>query len=338
MTGQDGLHRLAVRELRTSPATSVAQWNGLVAEYDGTFFHRHEWLDATAHGLGMEFKPRIVLADGRPVGVAPLLVRRLGPFSTVNVLPFPYVGPLVPTSLLPPVLSMLAAKERRLRSVCAQQTVMSEAAPGLGKSGGYREIAERTLVVDLRGQTEESLLSRMRAQQRSAIRRAQRAGITLRKATELDVCHVLPAFTARTFAAQGLRMPNPPALYRTLWTRFGHEDDAHFTTAVVDGRPVCVAAAFAHRRYAVGWALARDIADERSSLGAASLYWDMIRWALHHGCTELDLVGAPTEGIAHYKRGLGAQERTYLVLRRDTKAYRAGIGMRAKRPNRRTRG
>jgi hypothetical protein len=52
------------------------------------------------------------------------------------------------------------------------------------------------------------------------------------------------------------------------------------------------------------------------------MMWRTLCWARDRGCREFDLVGAPTEGIANYKRGLGADERWYTVLHHRTRTRR----------------
>ncbi|HEX4700677.1 MAG TPA: GNAT family N-acetyltransferase [Pseudonocardiaceae bacterium] len=304
-----------------APMSSALAWNELVAANAGCFFHTHEWLATMADVLGMDFHPNTVLLDGRPVGVAPALVKRIGPFRTVNWLPFPYVGPLVPAALLPDVLALLAAWERR--SLRSQHVLMST----LPDAFGYQEHRDRTFVVDLAGQTEDSLLRQVEPKRRAKIRRAATSGAVVRPATADEVRDLLPAWSSATFAAQALPAPYPTDGYATVWSRFGDSPDARFSTAVVDGEPVCVQASFAGAPRAVAWMMA-GAGTRASSLALPLLYWDTIIWALGRGCAEFDLVGAPTDGVARYKRDWGAREEHYSVLRRQAVAHKAALRLR----------
>lgn len=305
------------------PDASPSLWNQLTAANGGHFFHSYEWLAVMAGVLGLDFHALTIVADGKPVGAAPMLVKHIGPVRTVNWLPFPYVGPLVPTDLLPDVLPLLTAWERRQRCVRSQQVLMSTVESGFG----YTTQTDRTYVVDLRGQSEESLLRKVESKRRSKVRRAARAGVTIRAATEYEICHLLPKWSAATFAAQGLPSPYPDSAYPAVWSAFAGRPDVRFSTAVQDDQPVCVQASFAGAPTAVAWAMA-SAGTKAASFAQPLLYWDTITWALAQGCAEFDLVGAPTDGVAAYKADWGAREVHYAVLRRQATAHRAALRLR----------
>lgn len=264
--------------------------------------------------LGLDFHGLTVRADGEPVGVAPMLVKRVGPFRTVNWLPFPYVGPLVPRALLPGVLPLLNTWERRNRSVRSQHVFMST----VDQTGTHQD---RTYVVDLRGQTEESLLRHVEPKRRAKVRRAMAKGVVVRPSNRDEIRDLLPAWSRATFAAQGLPAPYPAAGYDTVWARFGDSPDARFSTALLEGEPVCAQVSFAGAPRAVAWVMA-NAGTPMASLAQPLLYWDTIIWALDQGCAEFDLVGAPTDGVARYKRDWGAREVRYSVLRRRSPIHR----------------
>jgi CelD/BcsL family acetyltransferase involved in cellulose biosynthesis len=294
-------------------ATSPAEWDALVADNGGCFFQKYDWLTTMADVLGLDFHGLTAHADGRPVGVAPMLVKGIGPFRTVNWVPFPYVGPLVPHAVLADLLPLLSAWERRRRSVRSQHVLMSTV--------DQESHRDRTFVLDLKGQNEDSLLRRVEPKRRAKIRRATNQGVVVRPATEDDIENLLPAWSEATFAAQGLPAPYPAAGYATVWTKFRDSPDARFSTAVLDGEPVCVQVSFTGAPRAVAWVMA-NAGTPQASLAQPLLYWDTISWALHQGCEEFDLVGAPTDGVARYKRDWGAHEVHYSVLRRQSPIYR----------------
>jgi CelD/BcsL family acetyltransferase involved in cellulose biosynthesis len=295
------------------PTTSPEDWDALVAANGGCWFQRYHWLTTMADVLGLDFHALTVHADGQPVGVAPMLVKRIGPVRTVNWVPFPYVGPLVPRAVLPDLLPLLAAWERRRRTVRSQHVLMS--------TMDHEDDQDRTFVVDLRDQTEDSLLRRVEPKRRAKIRRAATQGVLVRPATPAEIRCFLPAWSTATFAAQGLPAPYPAAGYDTVWTRFKDSPDARFSTALLDGAPVCVQVSFAGAPRAVAWVMA-NAGTPQASLAQPLLYWDTIIWALHQGCAEFDLVGAPTDGVARYKRDWGAREVRYSVLRRQSPIHR----------------
>jgi CelD/BcsL family acetyltransferase involved in cellulose biosynthesis len=267
--------------------------------------------------LGLHFHGLIVVAGDQPVGVAPMMVKRRGPLRSMNWLPFPYVGPLVPAAMLPDLLALLRAWEWRNRAVRSQHVMMST----VDQSPGYAAHRDRTFVIDLQGRNEESLLRCVEPGRRNKIRRAMKRGVTVRPATEGDIQHLLPAWSAATFAAQGLPAPYPAEGYAAVWLRFGNSPDARFSTAWVDGEPVCVQVSFAGAPRAVAWAMA-NAGTAEASLAQPLLYWDTIIWAQRQGSATFDLVGAPTDGIARYKQDWGAREDHYSVLRRQSPIHR----------------
>jgi CelD/BcsL family acetyltransferase involved in cellulose biosynthesis len=300
-------------DITLGPTTSPEDWDVLVAGNGGCFFQRYHWLTTMADVLGLDFHGLTVHAGGRPVGVAPMLVKRVGPVRTVNWVPFPYVGPLVPRAVLPDLLPLLSAWERRRRTLRSQHVLMSTMDQG--------DNQDRTFVVDLRGQNEDSLLRDVEPKRRAKIRRATAQGVVVRPATEEEIRCRIPAWSKATFAAQGLPAPYPAAGYATVWARFKDSPDARFSTAVLDGEPVCVQVSFAGAPRAVAWVMA-NAGTPQASLAQPLLYWDTITWALNRGCAEFDLVGAPTDGVARYKRDWGAREVRYSVLRRQSGIYR----------------
>jgi CelD/BcsL family acetyltransferase involved in cellulose biosynthesis len=303
--------------LTLGSTTSAQEWDALVADNGGCFFQRYRWLTTMADVLGLDFHGLTVSVADRPVGVAPMLVKRLGPARTMNWLPFPYVGPLVPADVLPELLPRLRAWERRNRGVRSQHVLMSTVDQVLC----YTPQRDRTFVVDLRDQDEDSLLRRVEPKRRAKIRRAMTHGVVVRPATEDEIQDLLPAWSRHTFAGQGLPAPYPAAGYAAVWQGFRTSPDARFSTASVDNEPVCAQISFAGAPRAVAWVMA-NAGTAAASLAQPLLYWDTITWALHQGCAEFDLVGAPTDGVARYKRDWGAREEHYSVLRRQSRIHR----------------
>jgi hypothetical protein len=106
--------------------------------------------------------------------MAPLLVKRLGPFCTMNWAPFPYLGPLVPPALLPATLSALRREARRRRAVGHQQSFSYRITDA--PLGGFGRATDRSFVIPLSNRSNEDLLAAMHKNRRQEIRRARRAG------------------------------------------------------------------------------------------------------------------------------------------------------------------
>jgi CelD/BcsL family acetyltransferase involved in cellulose biosynthesis len=312
-----------------APERSAARWDELVAAHGGSFFHRHAFLTTIGAGLGLRVDLRAAVADGRPVGVVPLLVKRLGPVTTVNWVPFPYAGPLVPAGNLAATLAALRQLERRRACVRSQHVLpgLYEGATG-GPDGGslarYTASVDRTFVIPLEGRSDDELLQGMSSRRRASMRRAERNGVIVRTATRREVLDVMPRLSGRTFEQQGLPDPYPASCLRAVWDGLRDNPDVLWQAAEVSGRLVAVQVSLAGAPTGLGWIVGRE-QDQDGSDAFATMLWHTLRWARDRGCTEFDLVGAPTEGIANYKRGLGGVERRYTVFRRQARAHRTAV-------------
>jgi Acetyltransferase (GNAT) domain len=310
-----------VESVSLMAARSEREWDALAARNGGTFFHRHLFLSTMAEGLGLVLDLRVAQVDGVPVGAVPLLYKRLGPVCTANWLPFPYIGPLVPAGLLAPTLDALVGQERRVRCVRAQHVLLSVRDEPFA---GYESSPDRTFVIPVADRCDDDLLAAMNRQRRALVRRAQNDGVRVRAATEQEVCTVLPALFARPFEQQGLPCPYPADSFAVVWRRLGGHPDVLFQTAECDGEVIAVQIALAGGPRALGWVMGRTDG-QRGSDAFASMIWRTAAWARDRGCRDFDLVGAPTEGIARYKQGFGAQEHRYTVLRRQARSHRLAM-------------
>jgi CelD/BcsL family acetyltransferase involved in cellulose biosynthesis len=122
--------------------------------------------------------------------------------------------------------------------------------------------------------------------------------------------------------------------YRTgTWERvfaaLGETPGSAFQAVRLGGRTVGMAAILATARRAFFWQVAIDPL-HRPEHPQELLTWHALRWARDAGLEELDLVGAPNEGIAEYKRRFGAVERPYTVLSRQAAARQAALTMRSR--------
>jgi len=309
------------------PVASPAEWDELAARHGGTFFHRHLFLSTVATGLGLILDLRVAVVRGERAGAVPVLMKRLGPLRTVNWLPFPYIGPLVPAEALAPTLAALARHEWRQRSVRSQHVLLTrrdEAFPG------YATSEDRTFVVPLAGRTDDDLLAGLNPRRRGDVRRAGRLGVHLRAATEHEVTELLPRLSGATFTRQGLPAPYPAPFLRHVWDRLHGHPDVLFQTAAGPDGPVAVQISLAGGT-GLGWIAGRSD-DPVANGGFAAMVLGTLSWARDRGCHEFDLVGAPTEGIAAYKRDLGATERRYTVLRHQALVHRAAVTVLSRLP------
>jgi CelD/BcsL family acetyltransferase involved in cellulose biosynthesis len=286
-----------------------------------TPFHRYDFLQSVAPSLNCEFVPLQVLSAGRPVGIAPLMVKRIGPFCTINWVPFPYLGPLVPEALLDATLSALHVEARRRRAISHQQSFSGRT--DHGQPEGFTTSTDRTFVIPLSGRSDNDLLSAMQKKRREELRRAQRAGFEVGPARIQDFQDV-DAWLGQVYAGQGLRNSYGAGACEQVFRALADAPGCAFRAARLNNRTVGVVVALATAQRAFGWLVAID-PRYRSYHPQALLTWHVLLWARDAGVTEFDLVGSPNEGIATYKRRFGAHERSYTVLLRQALPHRAAL-------------
>jgi CelD/BcsL family acetyltransferase involved in cellulose biosynthesis len=296
------------------PLTSRGEWEDACSAFpDATAFHRYDFLQSVAPSLRCRFVPLQVFFRGQSVGVAPLLVKRLGPFCTINWVPFPYVGPLVPPALIPATLSALTLEARRRRALNHQQSFSRAIADR--PTEGFTSITDRTFVIPLSGRSDEDLMAAMQRGRRQQIHRAQRAGFEVCPAETEDL-RLMDVWARQVYAAQGLRPDYRAGTYERLFGALRNASGSVFQVARLNGRTVAVDILFLTARRAFGWQAAVD-PSHQSDHPQALLTWCALLWARDAGAIEFDLTGAPNEGIATYKRRFGALERHYPVLQRQ---------------------
>ncbi len=307
-------------EVLLAVAPSAAQWDEACAASPGaTFFHRYEFLRSVAPPLRCRFVPLLVLHQGRPAGAAPLLIKQLGPFSSINWVPFPYLGPLVPEPLVPATLRALQAEARRRRAVNHQQSFCRVI--GGPHADGFAARTDRTFVVQLSGRSDEDLLGAMHNGHRWQIRRARRAGFSVQPAQPGDF-QLMDAWLGQMFRSRGQRNGYPAGAAQRVFEGLGTSSRSFTQAARIGGRTVAVQLTLADGERALGWQIAVD-PEFRAERPHALLVWRALQQARDMGIAEFDMVGAPNDGIAAYKARFGARERCYTVLHQQAALHRA---------------
>jgi CelD/BcsL family acetyltransferase involved in cellulose biosynthesis len=298
---------------------SASEWEDACARCTGaTAFHRHDFLHSVAPLIDCEFVPLMVRSGEQVVGVAPLLVKRLGPFCSINWVPFPYLGPLVPPELIPATLSALSLRARRLRAINHQQS-FAEVVPD-GTAGGFTPVTGRTFIVPLAGRSDHDLLASMHSTRRQQISRAQRHGFEVCPAEPADF-QLMELWAGQVFAGQGLPPAYPDGTYAQMFSLLNSAPGSAFHAVRLDGQTVAVDISFISGGRAFGWQGGVNPSC-RSKHPQVLLVWHRLQWARSMGAIEFDMVGAPNEGIAQFKRHFGALERPYTVLLRQARPHR----------------
>lgn len=296
-----------------------AEWEACRAAQAGaTAFHCWDWLRVMGAALGNDVLPLGFYQGTRLVGLAPLLVRRIGPYKNANWAPFPYLGPLVASDLLDPALAALDAYQRRNGIGFIQLGFAPDAgarAEAL-EARGYSVRVDTTMMLTLEGRTEQQLFDGLTSHGKKNLKRAQKGSVTVVPSTEREIKEELPDLMREVFAPRHQPAPYPPAAAALVWDRYHADPDARLATAYCDGAPAAISITIADGRRAYFWQGASRNRFRNANPNAA-VYWDAICWARERGYTALDMVGNPDPGIAYYKSTFGSVETPYLVAYRE---------------------
>jgi hypothetical protein len=309
------------REIRSGrlvlrPGADPQAWDQLVTAHpDATPFHLSTFLTTAGRLLGLDVHLAVAEVDGQVVGVVPLLVRSRGPFALVNHhLPFPYLGPLV--RMDHPLEELRDAVRRYLAPRTVLRASFEWRRPVAEVAGPHwlLETDYTSAFVPVAGLDDEALLARLARDPRSRYRRAVREGVVAGPAAPEEVAGHLSRWNDEVFARQGLPPRWPTEAQFELHQQLQPSGVSHATALRRDGELLGVEVSLLLNGQLIGWEMGVSEAGRRANAGVV-LQVHAMRNARDLGAKELDMLGAPTEGIAHYKRGLGAEFRRRGVAR-----------------------
>lgn len=305
-------------EMRICRVPGSVEWERCrVRQAGATPFHRWNWLEMMGEALSLRFLPLGFYRGEELLGLTPLLVKQYGPYKNVNWAPFPYLGPLVPRDLLPEALTALDAYQRRNGIGLIQLGFAPDAACNARvlRAAGYEVRSDATPVLALEGYSEEELWRVLRSSGQRNVKRARRAGVVVRAATEHEMTSDLPSIMQEVFRRRSQPPPYSARAAELFWARYGDDANVRLATAHCDGETAAISVTLIDRDRAFMWDGGSRERYRRHSPDAL-LYWDSICWARERGCIAIDMVGSPEQGVADYKKSFGAIETPYLVANR----------------------
>jgi len=278
-----------------------------------TAFHSFDFLQLAATMTGTTFVPLVVAVGGVDVGTATWLRRRRGLVTTVNRVPFPYVGPLVPAELLPATLRALRVRALRERATSQQYQLPPGATFDAGRApAGFELRMDSTYVVDTT-RSEGELWAALESRARNKVRGAERRGveITALEAPQAVLARVVDTVFERQGCPSGYNQhfPPEPAALRTGGL------DVRWVVATLDGVELGSLVTLFYGDAAVGW-VGGILPEHRSTNANVAMYWDAIQWSARVGARHLDLVGVPGAGIGTFKRQFGSTLEEYPAFTR----------------------
>lgn len=166
----------------------------------------------------------------------------------------------------------------------------------------------QTWVVDLRS-GREAVWKRMAGRARTAVRKAEKAGVTVREACQDDL-HVYYRLHQETYHRTGVP-PHTKDYFRNIWDSFFTKGFAHVWIAELDGEPVAAENFGIYKRAAIYWtgaASAKGLDVEANSL----LQWTAMQWMLSNdlqwyetGETFPQYSAGKHKGLSDFKKSFG---------------------------------
>jgi CelD/BcsL family acetyltransferase involved in cellulose biosynthesis len=180
--------------------------------------------------------------------------------------------------------------------------------PQPGLRGWERRETWSAAIVPTAGKDDDEQLGMLSRQQRGKVRRAVDQGLVAGPATRDEVAQ-LTGWVQSTFARQGLPPRWPAGAHQSIYDALVPTGACTATAVRRNGTLLAVSLDMVLGDLMIGWEM--GMSDEGRSAGASLiLHTANMRRARDLGVSEFDMLGAPTPGIAHYKRSLGADLRT----------------------------
>ncbi|HXV12882.1 MAG TPA: GNAT family N-acetyltransferase [Candidatus Krumholzibacteria bacterium] len=295
-----------------------------------TFYHTSTWLTSLA-GAYPRLRLRCLLAEegGRALAYLPYFTTRRGPFESLWSLPFAtYGGPVGdPTA----AAELLAAYSRQLERRNVLEVNWVDYYNAFEPAGGEVEIA-LTHVVDIAPGFDVVWRERFDSSRRRRARRAEEAGVVVRRATEAsDVRSFVEVYRSRLERWEA-RSGHPEALFQSLLARGGERVGLYLATH--QGDVVGGQINFYHRDTVTSWyGMASPRGNELHA--GVLLYATFLREACEAGFGACNLgASLGKESLIAFKRALGGEPHEY---RSVTHRRRVGRLLAAARAWRRSR-
>lgn len=305
--------------------SDAAEWTKAVAEFPGaTLFHEPAWLAKFAELRGSRLRWFALENSTGVLAVVPLVLRRTPLGNTVNVLPFPYLGPLYRPGSSHTVLESLPGVLAQVRPIKARMTI------GAGNTAEPTDLdlaahegftTDFTYVVNLVDRNEDDFRAAMSSSWRKALNFAVREGVEVRQLPIDVVAETVARLHADVYGRQGLSAEYSEGELVALATDAAQWAAVRASIAYVNGQPRAAQIALLRGDVVYNW-----VGAAHRDRGVMNLVeWETLRWAQAQGARLIDLVGAPTPGVAAFKTGFGATPRAFCVYDSESRRYRFGV-------------
>ncbi|HEU4334884.1 MAG TPA: GNAT family N-acetyltransferase [Candidatus Eisenbacteria bacterium] len=304
------------------------RWNSLVAASEGaSVFHTAEWARLWTEEWGDARWEALVVEDavGYAAGLG-AIVRRRGPFRTVDAMPFAtYGGPIVRRGHPDPGGIAAALLEGFARWIGGATVLRA----GLAWYEGDREaFPERLVPVESfthvlpLGPDYEEVAARFSPSTRRLVRQADESGLTIEAADTPEKIGEFYAMAVETVRRRG-GTPKPRSLYDRIHARLAPRGLGRFHLVRHGGEAVAGSLHFFHEGVATNW-LPVSRASAWTLRPNNFLVASLLETLCASGYVSYNFGASPSDaaGLIRFKEGWGARRRAVLLAGRRTGLHR----------------
>jgi len=299
----------------------IEEWGGLVNGHPmATLFHTKEWLEILKEGFPWIKVKLYALIDrhGKPLGAVPVEFTRRVMFLLVgSPLPrlfTPYQGPLflnssdVSISELPKLIARVLKPHFFTIAIPPAEAVRSMASVPPGWT------IRKTILVDLEKGVDQ-LWKNLKGETRNQVRQAQRRGVEIYEPNSIDQwLEDYWEMHKAVYSRQNMKPLGSPKFYEALWKHLYSKDQLKVVLAKYQDKIIAggIFTIYRDTIYFLDGASLREYAALR---GNNLIQWHILCWASTADLRIYDMVGANIPSIAHFKRGFGGSESSFLYFR-----------------------
>lgn len=276
-------------------------------------FHSRPWLEMLARHHAARLELYLIEDAGCVEGIYPVFHRNyvaVQVFSSPYVVTdTPYLGPLVRDDVVTAEMwaALVSHMHRRGMDFMRMFTRVGVRLPEIDPAQAGVE-RKTTHVLDL-AQGGEAIWNGMEGRCRTAVRKAQKEGVTVSVASDDTFIDRYVDMLEGVYRRQGLASPNRRAFYRDMWETFGGREVTGLL-AHHEGREIAGALFVMdpHDAYYISGASVEEGGKVSSN---NILQWEAISLAVSRGLVRYDFVGSDIPRLAKFKKSFGGDLMEY---------------------------